>query len=353
MKDNKTIAIVIPSLQGNGAERVMLNLATSLQQNGHNVHIIIFKEVIELKYDKNINIHFFKKHYRWIPRGIRGFILSSILDKFIIQHCGNPDLVLSNLLPVDRILSYSRLNVYMVIQNTMSKEITGLGMSLPVMAKIYTRKPTVCCSKGVMKDLISLFSEYKLKKTCYIYSPIDAIFIKNMGCSLPLFPFKNYIIHVGKFGDQKRHDILIKAYHKSGVNEKLVLLTKGSCAIKQKMKILVKSLKIEDKVIFAGFKSNPYPYVKHAKLMVLSSAYEGLPTVILESLVLGTPVISTDCESGPREILPQKNLTPVGDIDALANQIRGAMKNIDNFKTDIDEVFLLENTTNKYLELAE
>jgi glycosyltransferase involved in cell wall biosynthesis len=241
----------------------------------------------------------------------------------------------------------------MVIQNTMSKEITGLGRNLSVMAKIYTRKPTVCCSKGVMKDFVSLFSEYNLKKTCYIYSPIDAIFIKNMGCSLSSVPFKNYIIHVGKFSEQKRHDILIKAYYKSGVSEKLVLLTKGSITIEQKMKTLVKSLKIEDKVIFAGFKSNPYPYVKHAKLMALSSAYEGLPTVILESLVLGTPVISTDCESGPREILPQKNLTPVGDIDALSKKIRDAMKNIDNFKTNIDEVFLLERTTNKYLDLAE
>jgi glycosyltransferase involved in cell wall biosynthesis len=136
------------------------------------------------------------------------------------------------------------------------------------------------------------------------------------------------------------------------VNEKLVLLTKGSSAIKCKLQKLVKTLKIEDRVVFAGFKSNPYPYVKHAKLMVLSSAYEGLPTVILESLVLGTPVISTDCESGPREILPQKNLTPVGDIGALARQIKSAMSYIDNYRTDIKKDFLLENSTKKYLALA-
>ncbi len=349
--NKKTIVIVIPTLQGNGAERVMLYLATDLQQKGHDVHIVIFKNIIELEYDGNINIHFFKKHYRWIPRSIRGAIVAPMLDKFIMHRCGGrPDLVLSNLIPIERILAYSRLNVYMVIQNTMSKRIVAHGDKLSDIVKPYTKKPTICCSKGVMDDFINTFSKYKIKESRYIYNPVNAQFVKKMGSSESSPLEGDYIVHVAKFKIAKRHDILIKAYHKSGVDEKLVLLGEGP--YKEQSQALVKKLKLEDKVMFVGFKTNPYTYVKNAKLSVLSSDFEGLPTVILESLILGTPVISTDCESGPREMLPQKNLTPVNDIDALANKIKDAVNHIDDYRSDLKNEFLLENITKKYLELA-
>ena len=351
LNNKKTIVIVIPTLQGNGAERVMLYLATDLQRKGHDIHIIIFKNIIELEYDGNISIHFFKKHYRWIPRSIRGAIVAPMLDKFIVHHCGKkPDLVLSNLIPIERILAYSQLNVYMVIQNTMSKRIIAHRDKLSDIVKPYTKKPTICCSKGVMDDFVSLFSKYKVKESRYIYNPVDAEFVKRMGDAEPPPLEGDYIVHVAKFKIAKRHDILIKAYHKSGVNEKLVLLGEG--LFKEKTQALVKKLKLEDKVMFVGFKTNPYSYVKNAKLSVLSSDFEGLPTVILESLILGTPVISTDCESGPREMLPKKNLTPVNDIDALADQIKNAVNNINDYRSDLKEDFLLENITKKYLELA-
>src|SRR5690606_41148696 len=103
---------------------------------------------------------------------------------------------------------------------------------------------------------------------------------------------KPYIVNVGKFKQQKRHDILIKAYAKANVQEKLVLV--GTGELLEASKKLVKDLGIEDKVIFTGFKKNPYPYIKHAKLMVVSSDFEGFSIAILEALALGTPIISTE-----------------------------------------------------------
>jgi glycosyltransferase involved in cell wall biosynthesis len=80
-------------------------------------------------------------------------------------------------------------------------------------------------------------------------------------------------------------------------------------------------LGVRERIIFLGFTSNPLPYVRHARLMVLSSRFEGLPTALIEGLILGKVLVSSDCPTGPREILDQGRaglLTPVGDADALA-----------------------------------
>ena len=87
--------------------------------------------------------------------------------------------------------------------------------------------------------------------------------------------------------------------------------------------------------------------------MILSSNFEGFGMVITESLALDTPVISTDCPSGPSEILPNNNLTPVGDIDALARKIADSAINTAEYATDLKEDFLIENQIKKYLQLVE
>ena len=345
--------IIVTIAQDFIVHTITRSLARGLQQQGHELHVVTFKETDKEKfqaYNSNINVHVFKKHYRWIPKNTRGRVLAPVLDNFIIGACGRePDLVLSNLLPADRLLAHSRLNVYMVIHNTMSREVVDLDLDLSKLAKIYTKKPTIGVSKGVMTDFVNLFSKFDIKKSHYIYNPMDFDMIKILGDEA-LDMSDKYIVHVGKFTNQQRHDILIKAYHQSGVSEKLVLVGKGE--LESQVQDLVKALNLEEKVIFAGFQSNPYPYIKHARLMVLSSIYEGLPTVILESLILKTPVISTDCESGPDEMLPNKNLTPVNDIDALASQISDALSNINSYKYDLKEDFFLENITKNYLKLA-
>jgi glycosyltransferase involved in cell wall biosynthesis len=347
MPHKPTIVMVIPDLKGNGAERVVLTLATGFNQQGCDVHIVVFNKLVELASDKAFKIHEFKKHYRWIPKSIRGLILAPILDKFITKNCGTPDLVLSNLLPVDRILSRSRLNTYAIIHSTMSKEMVSFSRDEIKMSSIYTRMPCICVSKGVLADFTNTFNTtFDVR---YIYNPVDIEFI--MQKSVEFTPkYNNYLVHVGKFNNAKRHDILIRAYHLSNVKNPLVLVGQGP--LKKECEELVNSLGLNEKVIFAGFKSNPYPLMKNAKLMVFSSEYEGLGLVILESLVVGTPVISTDCESGPREILPKNNLVPVNDIRALASKISDAVQYPIKYSAKVSRNFHLEEATSHYLNLT-
>jgi glycosyltransferase involved in cell wall biosynthesis len=171
-------------------------------------------------------------------------------------------------------------------------------------------------------------------------------------------PYKNedYIIHVGRLTPSKRHDVLLQAYAKSGIGQKLLLL--GDGPLMDTIQQLAHELAIAEKVIFAGFHPNPYPIIKGAKLSVLTSDYEGLPTVLIESLALHVPVLSTDCPSGPREILTDQlanALSPVRDIDAMAQNIKNQFTNKKNstaIKNSWLNTFTPQSAMSQYLALA-
>jgi glycosyltransferase involved in cell wall biosynthesis len=108
-----------------------------------------------------------------------------------------------------------------------------------------------------------------------------------------------------------------------------------------------------------GNLDNPYPVIKHAMLMILSSDYEGLPTVLVESFVLSTPVVSVDCKYGPAEILGEKYqnyLAKQGDIGDLAEKIKSAVsdiqKNILKVNPGHVEKFNIEGLAEKYVDLV-
>lgn len=346
MQSKKTIVIVIPHLRVWGVGRVMLDLATALQQNNCNVHIVVLQEIIELAYSGNIQLHVFKQNLRWIPKSLRGLVL----DRFIMQRCGQPDLVLANAWAVSRLLTHSKFNTTFVIHTTMGHDYNyGKNFKTKSMKKIYTKQPIVCVSKGVQNNFIKLFKPSKKVQT--IYNPIDIQFIQQMarGGGTDSTNLNDYIVHVGRFSPEKRHDILIKAYKQSNIKNPLVLI--GDGPIKNDIKALVHKLNLDNKVIFLGFQSNPYPLIKKAKLLVLCSDIEGLGMVILEALALNTAVISTDCPSGPCEILPAKNLCPVGDVEKLAQLMKQASDDPLAFTHPLDEKFHLSTVVKQYMDL--
>jgi glycosyltransferase involved in cell wall biosynthesis len=137
---------------------------------------------------------------------------------------------------------------------------------------------------------------------------------------------KPSILGSGRLVEQKRFDLLIQSFARAilgGLDANLVLLGQGPDH--EALASLAVQCGVASRVVFAGFQQNPYPFMRAATAFVLSSAYEGLPTVLLEAMSLGVPVISTDCPSGPREILMDGRcglLTAVGDRDGLASSIQ-------------------------------
>ena len=132
------------------------------------------------------------------------------------------------------------------------------------------------------------------------------------------------LLAVGGLRVQKDFPTLIQAFAHVRQARPARLLILGEGQERPALEALIRQLDLEQDVSLAGFVTNPYAYMAQASLFVLSSRWEGLPGVLIEALCCGTPVISTDCPSGPREILRKEEygqLVPVGDVPALARAI--------------------------------
>lgn len=350
----RIVVLVINCLQGGGAERAVLTLGRGFYDLGFEVHIIRFKSIVEYELSDKLNYHHVDyEPYRLIPNHkFRYKVFAKKIDHYINKNIGQPFMILSNLDRADRVMRFSKLpNIFHIIHNNLSKKIATLNddkqKSLSDLRDVYSKHPCICVSHGVEQDLNKSLG---LTNTKTIYNPIDSHQIKLLGQQQNPGELGDYILHVGSFKKQKAHDVLIKAYAKTDMSLPLVLLGKGK--LLQQIKDLVSSLGLDDKVKFIGFHNNPYPYIKNAKVMVLSSKFEGFGLVIAEALVLDTPVISTDCPSGPSELLPENNLVPVGDVDALAQKIKAAMTSPTDYIVPFDTKFLPVNIAAQYIDLV-
>jgi glycosyltransferase involved in cell wall biosynthesis len=212
---------------------------------------------------------------------------------------------------------------------------------------IYSKHPCVCVSHGVQKDFIKSFGN--ITPMTAIHNPIDRDVVKNLADAF-VPQYQNYIIHVDSFKEAKRHDVLLSAYAQTDQSMPLLLL--GKSKYQRDIEQLVVALDLEDKVVFLGFQENPFPCIKHAQFKVLTSDWEGFALVIAESLVLGTPVISTDCPSGPSELLPENNLMPMRNIEAITDKLKQAMRDPQQFHAPFDETLLPVRIAEKYIAFA-
>ena len=361
---SKKILMIIDSLGAGGAEKVILNLSRTLINNGHAVSIIIIQNRID--YDIDFDIPIYSLHFKKNKLRPNYYFFAYKLRKLVnqLESDNNPfDLIVSHLQISHRLVSLAKIpHVYYCIHSSLSpgyifnRKYLRRYIRRKKLKAIFDNKDILAIADSMAEDLIKNV-KISPRSLSVINNAID--FKLNKTNSNEINPYENedYIIHIGRFTTFKRHDLLLKAYKMAHIPQKLVLL--GDGALRGTIKKQVTNLDLKDKVIFAGFQQNPYPIIKGAKLTVLSSDYEGLPTVIIESLGLGVPVISTDCPSGPREILTgqsSKYLVPIDDIVALANKIHDTLaelnNNPDSYQFPDLSRFSPENVSLQYLNLA-
>ncbi|WP_013322145.1 glycosyltransferase [Gloeothece verrucosa] len=217
----------------------------------------------------------------------------------------------------------------------------------------------VSCSMGVAEDLVKI-TGLPSERIKTIYNPVISATIHQKAQEkvnhtwlapgeLPV------ILGVGRLELQKDFANLIKAFAqvRESIPARLLILGLGSQH--SQLKALVEKLELDQQVAFGGFVDNPYAYMARASVFVLSSAWEGLGNVLIEAMAVGTPVVSTDCPSGPAEILAQGKygeLVPVGDSNALAQAI---VKVLSGQKKSVDsswlQQFTLESAALKYMKI--
>ena len=193
-------------------------------------------------------------------------------------------------------------------------------------------KYVVTIAEVMFKQLKHFCSENQL---VLIYNPIQKskiLALSQENLILPLGIEKNnYIVSIGRLDEnQKDFAGLINsiAYIRNKYSIEYKLLIVGEGRDRTTLESLVYQNKLENQIYFIGNQINPYPYIKHSNLLVLSTKFEGLPTVLLEALLLNKLAISSDCFTGPAEILNHKQLlAPIGEKNALAEKIHNLLQN--------------------------
>jgi glycosyltransferase involved in cell wall biosynthesis len=321
-----TFVFVITNLAGGGAEKVILTLAAGLMRRGHEVEVVLLENRVEHRIPKGVKVTALtdKAPRGWLGKGILAWRLAR-------YRTATPDLVVSALPFANEVAILARLpNLWCRIDNTLGTEIDKLAVGSPAKARrrfnryrrLYNSRPLIAVSEGIVADLrrnIGITGTIKL-----IPNPFDFESIRQAAqVATPEQPTQPYVVHVGRFNRQKRHDLLLDAWRLLATDHLLVLLT----APEPKLQAMIDARGLIARVRIAGFQPNPYPWIANAELLVLCSDHEGLPGVLIEALACGTPAVSTDCPSGPREILAAfpECLVPCGDAAALASAISRAL----------------------------
>jgi glycosyltransferase involved in cell wall biosynthesis len=363
----KNICLVIDGLNGNGGNRSLITLAQTLSKFNCRVDVIVLngKGCPYPVDNQKFNLHIIEKITHPI-KFIENMKRTKLLKDKVTSLGVSFNFFLANL--SDSSLSCKQAkfpNVYHCIRTAISKDIeghanraTGLSRtrrkikSLIAKKKIFKGEKLIAISEGVMQDALIIGIEPKSIQV--IYNPFDIDEIRQQSEAHRVNE-QNYILHVGRFDhEQKRHDVLINAYKKSGIQNKLLLLGDDSNETSEKIKQLVYDLGLQDKVIFKGYKSNPYPYIKNAIAVISSSSYEGLSRISIESLVLRTPVVSTNC-SGSSEILIDELssfLSPIEDADTLGRNIKKMVGNPIEITDKFFDKFRDKESAKQYLALC-
>lgn len=358
------IVIVIDSLAGGGAEKVMLTLAEQLVTFSHNVTILSLANSFEYAIAEYINVdNLFSDRASKVDRFWQRKSSIRKLEAWFSnkeQQIGSIDLVLSNLDRSNNLLARSTIkNIHFVIHNSVDAELVR-QKKLGPLSYLYLKKSKqnlnnkslVCVSKGVESEILN-GNLINPRAITTIYNPFNIDKINQQSLihneNIPTDP---YLIHVGRLAKQKRHDVLFAAFAKLDKKYKLVLL----CNKPHKALKLAKQYKIEKQLIVPGFAQNPYNWIKNAKALVLSSDFEGFGNVLVEALAVGTPVVSTNCTFGPSEILTgelSRYLVPVGDSERLAKAIEQVIADKPNVSnTEILKQVSVEQVTKQYLALV-
>ena len=323
-----SIAILLPDLRGGGAERVMVNLAQEFARLGHRVELVLLRAEGEFLSEARAT-------FSVVTLGVNRFrAVPWSLSRYLRKR--KPDVLIANMWPLTaaavsgRALSRYRCWLVLVEHATLTNQyrswgrLTRLMMGLSIAVTYRCADVVAAVSKGVANDTAGL-ARLPRERVVVVYNPVrkrPPASAKALASVTSLWNcvVGRRILTVGSLKDQKNHPLLLRAFAKiSCPDNKLMLLGQGDR--EPILRALAAELGISDRVIFAGFHADPSPFYATADLFVLSSDYEGLPTVLIEALSFGLPVVSTDCPSGPAEILDHGRygtLVSVGDAAALA-----------------------------------
>jgi len=330
--------VVVRSLKMGGMERVAVNLADAFAAAGHESHLVSLRQVKRpLAPERaDVTLHHLPLQKRARKTGIGyvfelfarlvlnplvdrslflgtglmgGRVFTSWLRDFEREHGKVDRIIFRGIGTFELVWSFRDKRARYVLENIF--HMKGPSRRRRLFARcLYHRRDLVAVSQGVAESIREAQSLWHFRPRSLEVipnpCPIESI-RRQMLAEEPDLPSVPYIVNVARLVPAKDQALLIRAYARSGLMLPLVLV--GSGKQREPLGELAEELGISERVIFAGNRQNPYPWMHHARLFVLSSRFEGMGIVLFEALACGTPVLSVDCPGGIREILK-------GELDA-------------------------------------
>lgn len=362
-KQPQHISLYVPSLRGGGAERVIVRLANEFANRGYTVDIVLVKNKGQYLDDVSSLVSI-------VDLDTRRF-LAAVPALVQYLRSARPDVLLSTIdsANVAAIIagkvSCVDTRIIIRISNMLSSKEKALDNPKHkivhwVAQQIYPFADHIIgVSNGVSEDVISYLGvDPNLVTT--IYNPVvDETLINSKKESIdhPWFDASNpVILGVGELSEQKDFATLIQAFARIDRQPYPRLVILGDGNKREELLHLADRLGVSDRVELPGFVDNPFTYMAKCDVFVLSSKWEGCPNVLIEALACGTPVVSTDCSSGPEEILDGGAvgaLVPVGDEMKMAKEISCVLRsNPDSSQYESRaERYKVKSIANEYLKV--
>ena len=335
------ILVLHGHLSMGGEERVLLNVLRNLVELNYDVDLLItwnHKEnnLFENEIPKKVNYEFLFDSYNGKNKLIKEIYrirAKTTYLKKIEKKIKNEkyDIIIdysSNLLKYDNFDIKIPVFAWIHFSLTFGEKLTL--EKIKKYKKQYKKYSKIFVITRVMKEEFINNVEIDEKKVELVYNPIDLKLIEkkseNVEKKYENYLKQDYFLQVSRLTQQKQPEHLVDIYYKlkqAGIKEKLYFIGDGEK--KEIIKQKIKEYNLENDIILLGQIENPYSFFKNAKLFVHTAKYEGLPTVLLESLALGTPVVSYDCPTGPRDILGKNSeygeLISLNDKDMFVEKV--------------------------------
>ena len=326
------VALFIPDLNGGGAERVAVNLANAFHAGGRATEVVLARARGPLRADLSdevavVDLKVRRRHE--VIRSLARYLEMRKPDALLANmDIANVAAIIARHFSAPRTRLITCTHVAPSVQAMKSGNLKDLSLLLAVRWLYPRADGVVAVSEGVAADLSGRLGVPR-ERISVIYNPVvteellalsrERVEHRWFGSGEP-----PVVLAVGRLTRQKDYPTLLRAFRRlrAGTRARLMILGEGE--ERERLQRLVGELGVEGDVEFVGFVRNPYAFMSRAAVLVLSSGWEGFGNVLVEAMACGTPVVSTDCPSGPREILDGGRygpLVPVGDDKALADAL--------------------------------